>query len=168
MILNSESDFGYPFPSPPLSTADNGSYRVRIQSSGGVTLSDPVQVTVVAANPPRNSASSPKSVSVHAGNPSRSPDRHGQWPGHLCLVQDSQPLGITTSDLSVLSASPPTREVTRFPRQALVERPRRNPPSSRSLPHWLSASRRRLVDGIHLPFNGIEGRTYGLETRRNC
>ncbi|MFO1460206.1 MAG: immunoglobulin domain-containing protein [Verrucomicrobiota bacterium] len=151
---------------PSLSTADNGSYRVRIQSSGGVTLSDPVQVTVVAANPPPEFSVSPKSVSVHAGEPfTLTSTATANGPVTYAWSKDSQPLGITTSDLSVLSASPANAGSYTVSATGAGGTTTSQPAVVTIAAPLALGIPQAAADGIHLPFNGIEGRTYGLETR---
>ncbi|MBL9174405.1 MAG: immunoglobulin domain-containing protein [Verrucomicrobiales bacterium] len=151
-----------------LSVTDSGTYRVRVQNSGGVVLSDPVVVTVVAANPPPEFTVSPTSVSVHEGEAfTLTSAATANGPVTYAWFKDTQPLGTTSSDFSVLSAasgdggsytvSATGAGGTTTSQPAIVTIAA---PLSLGIPQ-------AAADGIHLPFNGIPGRTYGLETRED-
>lgn len=151
---------------PSLSSADNGTYRVRIQNSGGVTLSDPVVVTVNASVPPPIFAISPKSITVHEGE-SFSLTSGATADGAVTYAwsKDSQPLATTTSDLPFPSASPGdagTYVVTATGTGGTTES---DPAIVTVVAPLVLGIPRVGDDGLHLPFNGIPGRTYVLETR---
>jgi hypothetical protein len=153
---------------PSLSPNDSGSYRVRVQNSGGVTLSDPVQVTVVAANPPPEFTVSPKSITVHEGEPfTLTSTATANGPVTYAWSKDSQPLGTTTSAFSVLSAAPGDAGSYIVSATGAGGTTSSQPAIVTVAAPLVMGIPQAAADGIHLPFNGIPGRTYGLETREH-
>lgn len=151
---------------PSLSAADNGSYRVRIQNSGGVTLSDPVVVTVVASTPPPVFTISPKSITVHEGE-SFSLTSAATADGGVTYAwsKDTQPLGTTTSDLPFPSASPGDAGTYGVAATGTGGTTASDPAIVTVVAPLALGIPRVGDDGLHLPFNGISGRTYVLESR---
>ena len=152
-----------------MKLTDAGSYRIRVQNSGGVALSDPSVLTVTPAIvlPPRFT-STPSDATIHEGEAiTLSAAATGDGPLSYAWFKDSKPLSGDIASFLIPAATPAdagayTIRVT-------------GPGGSTNSPPAIVAVVAPLAFGtatlapqtggprLLLPFNGIPGRIYVLE-----
>ncbi|MEN9677554.1 MAG: hypothetical protein RIS76_3450 [Verrucomicrobiota bacterium] len=150
----------------PLSLTDAGTYRVRVQNTGGLALSDPAVVSVIPGTQPPVFTQSPASIVVHEGEA-------------FVLTSAATGEGPLTFSWSKGNETLPNADGSNLPFAAAVPGDAGSytvsatgaggtttpPPAAVTVVSPLQVGIPRPDAGIlRLPFNGIPGRTYALES----
>jgi len=150
----------------PLSIEDAGTYRVRVRNTGGLVLSDPAVVSVIPGTQPPVFTLSPASIAVHEGEAFiLTSAATGEGPLTFSWSKGNEPLpDVDGSNLPFAAAVPGDAGSYTVSAKGAggTTTP---PPAVVTVVSPLQVGIPRPDAGIlRLPFNGIPGRTYTLES----
>jgi len=147
---------------------DAGTYRVRVRNGGGLALSDPASLTVTAPLAPPIFTSTPQDITLHEGEPLLLTSA-ASGTGNLTFAwtRNEQPLAEFTTANLILAKTRAEDGGTYNVSVSGTGGTRTSPPATVTIFPTLALTVPSLSSGgLALPFNGIPGRTYVLESAR--